>query len=837
MPRLTAHGGCIRPRETTMPLYRTTRAYQEPIVQWSVDHLLHNVGILLEMCVGSGKTLVALMVAKRLVDAGVIDRVLVITPMVSIRKQWVEYNEAIVTTSTYGIELLPVVETDKSAEFVLEYKGEGPLATPKVVAGTFDLFRNSFDRITNDGLINNLLPRTLIIVDEGHHIFEDKTPLVSPSQEATDGRPKPKSTSDCIRKARSAGAKVIQLTGTPSRYDGKSVIFATDEKRVWSFIDQMLVGYAPSLRSIILKVCDRGVSDSQTFQVPSTEDEDIAIESLISDLKSHPTALSGIRVRCTKGHSHRITVRKMKAAIQASGLKVLVCVTPNSGNLYPEITSEDQQDWVEDQQDWAEDQKEFEKLKSRMKDEENRPSYAELKSLADVVIFLRKADEGLDIPAFNTMYLWGIPHSLATIIQVIGRILRWRKDGNSPLFAGYPDEHLCDSRVVICVTRSHLDSADEAMFMHQVGGWLTSIEIGSLLGKVVAKVGSLPSSANGSNPSVRDAFSGIAEHLPEAQKFLSLAEAEFESAFLDPLGVMQQNFKNKVLTQLAKDHARNDPECKIPEDLLEKAIRTSLAFSRKHSTEEGVEEIAEEISEDPTIQKIVRRLIPEFIAEALEGREESFSEWVFNGERQNHYLNLGIRTGVTLGLDQKIEKAEAFHKSNNRWPGSNGIPLTREAVPGEDYFFSNLTQNKSWQEAVTLKALEGNELGEGSRHEILKKAWKKWQAQKGINFSDLPTSLCSMLGVDSLHPLLVYYLEAIWVPVAFTWTQQLSVSDLATLGSLIHVASNKPKRWNTEVKAAATKVNDFVERSGVQELVQLLANKTLSPILENHAQR
>jgi len=797
------------------------------------------------MCVGSGKTLVALMVAKRLVDAGVIDRVLVITPMTSIRKQWVEYSQAEVKASDYGLKLLPVEETDKSEVFVLRYKDDGPVATPKVVAGTFDLFRNSFDRITNDGLTNNLLPRTLIIGDEGHHIFEDNTSLVSLPQGVTDDEiPKTKSTSDCIRKARLAGAKVIQLTGTPSRYDKKPVLF-NDKKLVWSFIDQMLAGYAPSLRSRILTVCDRGMSDSQTSQIPSTEDEGTAIESLVSDLKSHPTALSGIRVRCTKGHAHRITVRKMKAAIQASGLKVLVCVTPNSGNNYPKVSNEDQQEWIEDQQEWIEDQqewiedkKEFDKLKSRMKDKKNQPSYEDLKNIADVVIFLRQADEGLDIPAFNTMYLWGIPHSLATIIQVIGRILRWRKkwDG-TPLFVGYPDEYLYDSRVVICVTRSHLDSADEAMFMHQVGGWLTSIEIGSLLGRVVAKVGSLPSSANGSNHSVRDSFSGIAEHLPEALKYLSLAEAEFESAFRDPLGVMQQNFKNKVLTQLAKEHAHNDSECKIPEDLLEKALRTSLSFSRKHFTEEGAKKLAEEISEDPTIQRIVQELIPEFIAEALEGREESFSEWVFNGELQNHYLNLGIRTGVTLGLDQKIEKVEAFRKLKNRWPGSNGIPLTREAVPGEDYFFSNLTQNKSWQEAVTLKALEGSGEGEDSRHEILKRVWKKWQSQKGINFSDLPTSLCSMLGVDSLHPLLVYYLEAIWAPLAFTWTQQLSVSDLATLGSLIHIASNRPKRWNTEVKAAATKVNDFVERSGVQELVQLLANNTLSPILENHAQR
>jgi hypothetical protein len=794
------------------------------MTQQAVDHLIHHAGALLEMCVGSGKTLVALMIAKKLVDAEVIDRVLVITPMTSIREQWVEYNEAVVTASTYGIDLLPVVEAKTGDTFLRLYKGESTEATSKVVVGTFNLWRDTFDRITNDGLTNNLLPRTLIIIDEGHHVF------------AENEKSNPRGTSALIHEARRLKARTLQLTGTPSRYDGKSVIFATDKKFVWSFLDQMLKGYAPSLRSTILTVCDNGVSDSQTFQIPSPEDEETALESLVNDLRKHPTALSGVRVRCTKGNAHRITVRRMKAAIQAAGMKVLVCVTPNSNNLDSEVTPEEMQDWAADQEDWAADQVKFEGLKVRMKDEVNQPSYADIKSVADVVIFLRKADEGLDIPAFNTMYLWGIPHSLATIIQVIGRILRWRKkwDG-TPLFVGYPDEHLCHSRVVICVTRSQLNSMDEAMLMHQVGGWLTSIEIGSLLGRLVAKVGGIPSSTEGVPNNARDNLSDIVEHLPEALKYLSIAEVNFEY-YKDPLGVMPTNFKSKVLIQLAKDFAQNDSECKIPENLLDKVLRKTIVFTRDHYTEEGAKEISEEISDDPVIQKIVMKLIPAFIEESHESREESVSDWIFNGELQNHYLNLGIRTGVTLGLDQKIEKAEAFRKSNNRWPGSNGIPLTREAVPGEDYFFSNLTQNKSWQEAVTLKALEDKELGEGSRHEILKNVWKKWQSQKGINFSDLPTSLCSMLGVDSLHPLLVYYLEAIWVPVAFTWTQQLSVSDLATLGSLIYIASNRPKRWNPEVTAAATKVNNFVERSGVQELVQLLANKTLSPILENHAQ-
>lgn len=804
-----------------MTKIRTLRTYQEDLICKAIAHLDCSKGLLLEMCVGSGKTLTALVLAKWLTQEGVIDRVWVVAPMVDIRDQWAEFSEVRVLpnskssflwgSKTAYLDLLKVSIAESKKDFLTKYQ-DTPNKEHPVVVTTYNLLWSTFETVKNDH--RQLLSRTLVIIDEGHHVFAEKD------------KPRPHGTADCIHKARECEAKTLQLTGTPARYDNKAVLFTDDAKISWSFLDQMLEGFAPSLTSQVITVCDQGESDDLNILVPARENETQAFQNLVKDLEYNArikSALSGIRVRCTKGKLHRATVRGMKAAIQAVGLRALVYVPPS---VSKSDKPEDKIEWEIDQTEWAQDQVLFKEMLRKMKAEE---PYEELKKIADVVIFLRKADEGLDIPAFNNMYFWGIPRSLPTIVQVIGRCLRWRLSGDQPLFKGYPDEWLRMSRVVFCVTKDRLKAYDDAVLMHQLGGWLSSIEIGEVLGSLTRLIDGIPTKDGNKSNAVRKYSSDVNKYQEDGSRYVALAEVEFQSFQLDLLDSIDDHTKQEILAKLAIDQAKEDPDCLIPENLQEKVLKVILGLSYRGSNKEVHRKTAETLSDDPKVQEVIRNALQDFTKQTLQARQETFSKWLIDGEVQKHYVELGRKTGASWRLDEQAEKAETFQKLHNRWPGSEGVPASQDLVPGEAFSFGSF--RKDWKARVTQRHLEAYSLEDDARREWLIKAWRVWQNDKALQFRALSRALGGPLGVSCLPPLLAYYLDALWIPPEAQWTRELSLEELRTLGNLIFLAAGKPKRLNPKAKHVGRKILGYVQANSVQDLKALLIRKDLSPAL------
>ena len=141
---------------------------------------------------GSGKTICASVISRKLFEDGLIDRVVVIAPRKSVVEQWATDFQTVT-----GRPMSKITAADEDAEGY----GVDLAATWSAVQGLLDVFQS----VCADN-------RTLVICDEHHHA----------AVEAAWGRG--------ANGAFSAAKYVVVLTGTPIRSDGKeSVWFAYDD--------------------------------------------------------------------------------------------------------------------------------------------------------------------------------------------------------------------------------------------------------------------------------------------------------------------------------------------------------------------------------------------------------------------------------------------------------------------------------------------------------------------------------------------------------------------------------------------------------------------------------
>jgi superfamily II DNA or RNA helicase len=157
--------------------------------QWQEDAILRYMEhrpskFLLEACPAAGKTRFAAEVARRLMAAGIVDRVLVVVPLRTLREQVAE------TFSSVGIEL------------ILDWNGDGVMPAGGV-AVTYAWVASASLNVRRE----LSLRRTLVILDEVHHVGDDR------------------SWGTHLEEALSPATRILMLSGTPFRSDQAAIAF------------------------------------------------------------------------------------------------------------------------------------------------------------------------------------------------------------------------------------------------------------------------------------------------------------------------------------------------------------------------------------------------------------------------------------------------------------------------------------------------------------------------------------------------------------------------------------------------------------------------------------
>lgn len=770
------------------------RPYQQDIVHEVVEHLRSNSGGLFELCVGSGKTLMAKMVATRLFQESLIDLAIVIAPQTNIRDQFNEdedEDETCVTPSeeTFpwggnSLELIQVEMIDKGSMLLRRvHESQDPSRSqpPKLLATTYNLWRDQFKRIGAPSLRRVVnWSRVLIIIDEGHHVFvkcgapegECSDPLDSVGINLlgeTEAEEKDlKTTSGSVGEAKRQGAKTLSLTATPSRYDNRNCVLeyrgVPDRKFTRGYLRHMVEGYAPCLQSKVLVVCPHGETDATTQSSPALDSDQESFQELIQDFQKAGCPLTIIRIRCSTGRNeegelkHRATAHAMTQAFRDAGV--------DSVFLYHEgISKEDEKKWEN-----------IKKLAVEAKNSSGTPrvEYEELRSECNVLIVFNRANEGLDLVGYSHIYFWGVPRSMPVIIQVIGRGLRER----IKRVASYPVTWGNLSMATFCVGGDCLQNAEEAKFMHQIGAWLYGLELGSLLSQLVRVIDGME---NQGFKRTRDRAIAIVEsdEYAIASDLLLRAEALWDELDFDnPLNLQD---KTDVLFNLTLGITQEESIEMTPE--LKSIIRLLSDDKPGRAVRDLLQE-AEGTENSPEIELVIQRFRQEFITQAqIHGAENP--RWLIQGDLTEHYTRLGWAAGKITSLDVAVSKAKLFKEENQRWPTAYGRAATEDKVPGE-YFYFDSYNGQGWKEVIVQEYLQENPTA-------LKEDLSGIEAHlrnRKCPFNRLP----SFMGYDFVpsrlkeSPVIALFPYCLWIPTRLNWYDKLSglsITELNLLGGYI----------------------------------------------------
>lgn len=165
-----------------------TRTWQRSALEKFTTH--SRPDFLVTATPGAGKTRFALAAARELLDAGMIDRVVVVCPTTHLRGQWKKSAH-----DHFRIELDPTFENGKQ---IVAADYHGPVVTYGAVASEPQLYR----KLTSDR-------RTLVVLDEVHHAGESR------------------SWGAALRTAFEPAVRRLLLSGTPFRSDNNAIPFVT----------------------------------------------------------------------------------------------------------------------------------------------------------------------------------------------------------------------------------------------------------------------------------------------------------------------------------------------------------------------------------------------------------------------------------------------------------------------------------------------------------------------------------------------------------------------------------------------------------------------------------
>lgn len=260
------------------------------------------------------------------------------------------------------------------------------------------------------------LTEWVLIVDEGHH------------------GPAP-GLGQFIEAWRQAGGRVIKFTATAFRSDSDPVVregYSLIRRTLAQHMDE---GYAPAhIETEIFAIAAEDISESQFqgYELPPAEVQGRIISAMVAAWKKDGKPKTIIRSPSIRGGVEDLMERLAKA-FSDEGARVLDASGENASVkklLLDTLTSE-------------------------------RALTNYEHSTVDVIVGVQRVREGFDWPLCSTVYCLGMPGSVQTVVQLLGRATRRKTQ------RGYPTEHKKRARIAFFVPCVDHDSRRNMLDYHK----------------------------------------------------------------------------------------------------------------------------------------------------------------------------------------------------------------------------------------------------------------------------------------------------------------------------------------------------------------------------------
>jgi hypothetical protein len=619
-------------------------------------------------CTGGGKTALAMLVAAGTMGSAWKEgqprftHILVAAPTKVVRDAFEELG-AVHGDGPEPYETPPVVNEGSFPDGLAGYLAyELPEC---IVRMTHDKLRNTLDLL---GLLQKQCPtfgrKKLLILDEAHHAGEKQI----------------------LRQIRdlwlSVGGSILYLTATPDRAD-RTISVPAEVRRDYSVVrsmsHQMAEGYAPEvLLSDIVRVAGASCTDRDTANEPLDPKEVAAQVVAHMEQDAWPKAITRLK-GTAKYETHHEIIQSVALAVKAKGKSVFIASGAHGDTPAMKAINDhtiervraklrergEYEKWVEDKNDTG-DLTEVLKYENQVKAIED--------SCLDFIIGMHTVLEGLNWRLCSHVYFVGIPLSLLSIIQGVGRAMRNRSDVTvDPLL---PWQWQWRSKVVLLAAGSDDKSMRDAhsMQMLSLACYLATFRQWTLLGAVndVFKDTrfTTPDEEERVRRKVRDLID-IDETKAILIRLALIKMLSFFSMHVDmraPLSIRQRAkltvyYINKRLVAQAEEIDRETLA-----SVTERDVQQSLILSRQDARDEFRKGTKEQVEKGIEVSEAVRK--------TLDTLMEKFED---KSDEDAHTPTVKVITDIiqTLKLDAKtiVEVGVAAHNLyNDQGPPSESPP-------------------------------------------------------------------------------------------------------------------------------------------------------------------
>ena len=636
------------------PTIKQLRPYQVRLVT-DVGRVGATEDVLVEQPTGSGKTvqivtLVAMHLGQRFTHA------VISAPQTQIEQGFTRRDyDTVAFPACPGVAVPSIRVPSKEPKALIKGARDSRLGSvkrvihylrqPDPVDHAFACTHAVLNRLTGENLPEDLTGKALFI-DEAHHASADGL-------------------SQIVALWRERGGQLFFFTATPYRGDGRPVRLEGMRAFRRSLAEHMTEGFAPRhLESEIVALGKPG--DAITAGQFSGEEAPPRsyFEGLVAAIgrrwleDGKPKAI--VRVPPMKGGRSGDLVRCLKQALSSQGARVLDATGTS-----------------------AADQKRF---LDALEVEKSR-TYAT--SAFDVVVGIQRVLEGTDWPVCSAVYCVGMPGSLNTVVQFLGRAMRLKGED-------YPAAQRDRARLVFFVPCGggtaladlSLDHSRHALLTccfladHEVGQeWIVLREVRR---GIEAALGTRTE-----NPAAADAENEADEPLdPEVRAAVELVMATAREQIISSGG-------EPTVGEVVRLAAKTRPD--LPEAALQRVAAEVLAAQTTSSGAAVREAIQREIATRLRIDPMVKKAMEEAFAVVLnEFREATLKDsailesvrrqvhGVTGGQMQEFAQRLRDAAPRPLTEQQILHWADTHRKRTGDWPSADS-GLVND-VPGETWF-------------------------------------------------------------------------------------------------------------------------------------------------------
>lgn len=391
------------------------RLYQAEQIKRVIRELKERALALLASAVGSGKTTVSKIIINEVIKPEVlgIKKVIISSPFLTIAKDfesaeddeiWTAPSHPLYNASSYviGGNSIKLIDDDSTREMrrVLKASSYDPRSFSHASLARIE-------SMIDDPAVT--FADTLLVIDEAHHCFHDD------EDDSVGGTILGK----VVNKAMEKGAKVLYLTATPYRTEGRKTIPIVDTEVCNPIIrtigEQIRDGYSPGI-------------DVEYVHIKGD------YNFLKDRYKDEPTIVDGPFVIFSKPKQGRIYAEYVYEQWVKDGCPKAIIVIPGGESIrtaetvkayfiekgFPSGINRGREITILDAVgDKATDRDRILKEIRNDKDQHGRKY--------DLVIGCRRFDEGTDIPSASHVYMVGVPGNVRIFHQRAGRILRDKK--------------------------------------------------------------------------------------------------------------------------------------------------------------------------------------------------------------------------------------------------------------------------------------------------------------------------------------------------------------------------------------------------------------------------